>query len=82
MKYVFQNVSSNELIPVQSAFMMLAIYKIPMITGCRYSGFGIHNEVDCEHVAFHRDMIERHDAKIRLSPLIYCQGDEGYAPLG
>jgi hypothetical protein len=73
--------SPTDLIPVESAFMMLAIYKIEKTINCTYSSIGIDKEDDCEHVAFHRDMINKHNARIRLMPLIYCQGDDGYQPL-
>jgi hypothetical protein len=73
--------SPIDLIPVESAFMMLSIYKIDKTIGCNYSNKGIHGEDDCEHVALHREMIQQNNARIRLMPIIYCQGDDGYKSL-
>ena len=64
------------LIPVVSAFGGMGIYRISKITGCRYRGvraqcdcraYGVVGpcRVDqCEHVAFHKEMIKKYDAKI------------------
>ena len=68
----------TDFFPVDSAFMMLAIYKISFIMGIRYSGTGIHGEADCEHVAFHRDMKQKKGARVMVSPLVYCEDGKGY----
>ena len=68
----------TDFFPVDSAFMMLAIYKISFIMGIRYSGTGIHGEADCEHVAFHRGMKQKKGARVMVSPLVYCEDGKGY----
>lgn len=67
------NHSSDELITVESAFMMLAMYKISKTgaSSCEYLGFGFNGEPDCEHVAFHRCLLEG-GAKIRIMPVPFC----------
>ncbi len=70
-----------EFVEIDSGFMLWAIYKISMTFGASYSGKGVSGEMDCEHVAFHRQMKERNGARIRLLPLVYCAGDLGYKPL-
>jgi len=65
------------LIPVQSAFGGLGLYRLAKTRGCRYDGLTracscTHvNQFPspcaperCEHVAFHQDMIEKHGAKL------------------
>lgn len=60
--------------------MMMAIYKIEKTINryCRYSGVGINKEDDCEYVAFHQDMINKHNARIILMQIVYCQGDDQF----
>merc|ERR1712061_839067 len=65
------NHSVDEMIPVDSAFMMLAIYKLPQTFDCLYDWQGLRKEPDCEHVAFHRCLLE-HGAKIRIMPVSFC----------
>jgi hypothetical protein len=65
------------LIPVQSAFGGLGLYRLAKTRGCRYDGLTRAcscTQVNqftspcaperCEHVAFHQDMIEKHGAKL------------------
>ena len=56
--------------PVASAFNGLAIYKHHLTEGCRYYGRNMtgppEEEEDCEHVGFHRCMIERNGARVRV----------------
>jgi hypothetical protein len=73
--------SRGEFIPVESAFMMTAVYKMSAVRGARYGWTDEAGEMDCEHVSFHSDMVTKHNATIALLPLVYCQGDKGYAPL-
>lgn len=54
-------------LPVQSAFGGFAIYKPNAVVGCVYSGDS-NDGVDCEHVSFHKDMIEKNGARILISP--------------
>mmetsp|Transcript_4122 Transcript_4122/g.11359 ORF Transcript_4122/g.11359 Transcript_4122/m.11359 type:complete len:540 (-) Transcript_4122:221-1840(-) len=68
----------SNLLLVDSAFMMLAIYRLSKTVGCQYNGFDEDEMVDCEHVRFHFDMKKLHNAKIRLWPVVYCQGDPGF----
>mgnify|MGYP007037750142 CR=1 FL=1 len=66
----------DALISVDSAFMMLAVYNMSAVVGCKYDGVGVFGEMDCEHVAFHRDMVTLHNARLRLSPEVYCVGEQ------
>jgi hypothetical protein len=56
--------------PVLSSFNGLAIYKFIKTVGCKYLGRNPRDEghipEDCEHVSFHKCMIEKHNAKIRI----------------
>jgi hypothetical protein len=77
---------SAGLIPVQSAFNGFAIYKLPATRNCKYaginstcqiaeifgtkSGTGPCNKEVCEHVAFHKDMIDQHGAKLFICPFL------------
>ena len=72
------------LMAVDSAFEMTAIYRMDMIrnTTARYNGTSDGSgHADCEHVAFNLGLRKQYNARLRLSRLIYCQGDEGYQPL-
>jgi len=56
-------------VPVLSAFNGLAIYKLDKTLNCEYSALCIEFRTpcrggDCEHVAFHRCMREKHHARI------------------
>jgi hypothetical protein len=74
MEEMVSSMGPDELMEVDSAFMMLAIHKIPTIIGARYKGG------DCEHVAFYSDMKQMHHARIRMTNWVYCQGDPGWIP--
>jgi glycosyltransferase involved in cell wall biosynthesis len=50
------------LIPVSSAFGGFGIYKVSKIKDCRYDG------TKCEHVHFHKEMIEKNNAKLFICP--------------
>ena len=72
MDTVLDTFGIDEFVDVDSAFMMLAIYKIDKIRGCQYSGVGVNGEMDCEHVAFHRCMLETHNASIKIAMWSHC----------
>jgi len=61
----------DELLPVDSAFMLLEIIKIPMALGVTYRG-ELNDEMDCEHVAFNKQMQSAHGARVRISPMELC----------
>lgn len=62
------------LLKVESAFALLSFYRMSMLNGtARYRGVDEEGVVDCEHVAFHADLIEHFNARIRISPLTYCK---------
>lgn len=83
---------NGDLIPVESAFGGLAIYKLQATKNCKYVGLnsscplvgifpdkdlvGRCNEECCEHVAFHRDMREKNNAKLFILPslLVLAEG--------
>jgi len=66
-KYVYDNqiiIPVNKpLIPVSSAFGGFGIYKIEKIKNCWYKAI-VDNKLNCEHVNFHNDMKNIHNAKI------------------
>ena len=55
--------------------------KLNTVVGMRYSGIGTHGEMDCEHAQFHKELIDKRDARIRILPMVYCVGDPGCLPL-
>ena len=73
-------------IPVESAFGGLGLYRLAATVGCRYDGttrscscaavgIPLNPQIGCrmdacEHVAFHRDMITQHGAKLFIHPRI------------
>jgi len=70
-----------KLISVDSAFGGMGIYKVSKIKDCKYVGFtrkcscekynmkvGPCTGQMCEHVSFHKDMIEKHNAKLFICP--------------
>eukprot|EP00039_Didymoeca_costata_P021151 m.343573 g.343573 ORF g.343573 m.343573 type:complete len:344 (-) comp23035_c0_seq1:37-1068(-) len=75
------SIPRTELIEVQSAYMMTAIYKMELLNGPRYSGEGEQGEMDCEHVAFHKQIREQKAGRIRLSPEVYCFESKGHVKL-
>ena len=61
------------LIEVESAFALFSFYRMSLLNGtARYRGVDEEGVVDCEHVAFHSDLIHYFGARIRISPLTYC----------
>ena len=61
--------AGEQYVPVLSAFNGFAIYKLHRTIGCEYSADCVEfrskcNAGDCEHVAFHKCMRERNNAKI------------------
>ena len=66
--------NSMELLPVQSCFGGLAIYKSAAMEGCDY-GFRYDSPpfmLDCEHVIFHKCMSDRHRARVLSNPHMYA----------
>jgi len=63
------------LIPVQSAFGGFGIYKKSSIHDCFYASRADDRSIVCEHVAFHSQMLDRHEARIFICPplLVDCQ---------
>jgi hypothetical protein len=62
------------LIPVDSAFGGFGIYKMSHIKDCTYSAH-LNGNVSCEHVEFHKQIREKHNARIFICPsfCIQCQ---------
>lgn len=83
IKKWINSMSPSSLYEVESAFMMMAIYRIDKTIGAKYSGWGSreeeYGESDCEHVSFHRSMTKQNGARIRLWPVVYCQAAEGFS---
>jgi len=69
---------SQRMIEVESAFMMLALYRMSHTVRSKYSGVDEAGDPDCEHVAFHRAMRQTHHSRIRLWPRVYCENDPGF----
>lgn len=72
---ILNNMKKNQLFNVYSAFNGFSIYAIDKIKNCYYDGQNkCHGdkpmEEDCEHVAFHNDMITKNNANICISPHI------------
>lgn len=70
-KYVYDHqvvipVHKN-LIPVISAFGGFGIYKYSAILNCNYNSIE-NNKIRCEHVSFHKQMIEKNQAKLFICP--------------
>lgn len=55
----------DPLIPLRSCFGALAIYKKNVTEECMYSASGPE---ECEHVPFHKCLIEKHNAKLYFNP--------------
>jgi hypothetical protein len=77
------NTPAGELVECQSAFNGFGIYRKEAIKNCRYdwtirsttkyiknfnASENILDSQDCEHRSFHMSMIERNNARIRISP--------------
>lgn len=71
----------SQLLPVDSAFGGIGIYKVSKIKNCRYYGFtrscsckqsipicGACRLETCEHVSFHEEMLKKYKAKIFICP--------------
>ena len=60
------------IIPVNSAFGGIGVYKISKIIGCRYNAFN-NDIVTCEHINFHNQITLKHNANICICPeyLVY-----------
>ena len=83
-EYIYNNQriidTSNPLIPVTSAFGGIGIYKISKIKNCRYNPVTIKDDnqeshsnkkkqiINCEHISFHNDMINKNNAKLFIHP--------------
>ena len=65
-----QSSLSMEILPVQSCFGGLAVYKSAAIEDCKY-GYRYDEPpfmLDCEHVIFHKCLNEKHKARILSNP--------------
>jgi glycosyltransferase involved in cell wall biosynthesis len=67
-------------IRVESAFGGVGVYRISKTVSCEYNGKttecscnlpGQCRQDTCEHVSFHRDMIEKNQAKLYIHPLLF-----------
>lgn len=63
----------HSLVEVESAYMMLSIYKMNSTFQCKYNNLDENGEQDCEHVSFHRSMQTIHNARIRILPQYQCE---------
>lgn len=81
---------SKPLLAVESAFGGLGLYRLAKTKGCVYSGLTtacscrpllepLPNTCfphTCEHVSFHKDMIDKHDAKLFIIPSIQVKSQD------
>jgi glycosyltransferase involved in cell wall biosynthesis len=90
-KYQTKIKPSTPLIPVESAFGGLGLYRLSKTIGCAYNGmttfcsckthihvpagFACRSDT-CEHVSFHKDMIEKNGAKLYIIPSIQVNSQE------
>ena len=81
-KFIERNMlgpTSSEFMDVDSAFMMTAIHKMWTTKLSRYYHLDENGDPDCEHVAFYKGMKkQKQDIKIKLWPVVFCEGDPGY----
>lgn len=80
--------STSPLIPVESAFGGIGIYKISAIKDCKYNGLqtnctcsdydvkGDCIDIACEHISFHKDIIQKNDGKIFICPTLLVANQE------
>nr|WP_321444358.1 hypothetical protein [uncultured Cohaesibacter sp.] len=68
------------LIEVESAFGGMGIYRLSMLTECRYIGLDDDGNEICEHVAFNRDIISKGGKLFIDAGLITGTGRENHAP--
>jgi hypothetical protein len=62
---------NEELIPVISAFGGMGLYKMNKIENCVYNG-----DETCEHVEFHKQIIEKNNGKIFICPKMITTSEE------
>lgn len=72
-----KSLNSSKLEEIQSAFMMLTLYRIGAIKGARYDSVDEDGSMDCEHVPFHKALASG-GARIRLWPVSYCEPPDEY----
>lgn len=83
--------ADRPLIPVDSAFGGLGLYRLAKTVGCVYNGqtttcscTGLMKNIvpgscfphTCEHVSFHKDMIEKHGAKLFILPSLLVKSQD------
>ena len=76
--HIVHLLKNNDMVPVFSAFNGFAIYKMDKIKHCKYDGRNKERRLgnrarhweDCEHVAFHCDMIKKNGARHFISSAI------------
>jgi hypothetical protein len=70
LRTLIHNPTMHQFLQVHSAFCGFAFYRISSTIDCQYNGWNeTYDEEECEHVPFHYDMINKHQAKILISPL-------------
>lgn len=65
----------NALIEVDSAYMMLSIYKMAATFNCTYYNLDENGEQDCEHVSFHNSIHNKNNARIRILNQYQCEDE-------
>ena len=81
---------SKPLLPVESAFGGLGLYRLAKTKGCVYSGLTTSCSCrhllepfpntcfphTCEHVSFHKDMMDKHGAQLFIIPSIQVKSQD------
>lgn len=83
-RFVYENqvhIPTNyPLIPVDSAFNGIGIYKMKSVKNCTYSAID-KGKITCEHVAFHKRIKDLNNGKIFICPKLLIHNEEHYKPL-
>ena len=65
-------------VPVESAFGGLGLYRLQQLRDCRYIGVDAEGHEICEHVAFHRDLVNRGGRLYIDTALLNGAGDQSH----
>jgi len=66
------------LIPVNSAFNGIGIYKMKAVKNCRYSAIDDKGIITCEHVSFHKKIKELNNGRIFICPKLLIYNEDHY----
>mmetsp|Transcript_15547 Transcript_15547/g.29316 ORF Transcript_15547/g.29316 Transcript_15547/m.29316 type:complete len:1043 (+) Transcript_15547:169-3297(+) len=72
MERYIEKLDPNQFHDVESAFMMMSIYRMNATKDCFYNHKDDDGNYECEHVPFHKDMRLKNNAKIAILPQFHC----------